>query len=180
MNKMIAIRRMQDPEIERIAEIDRSEHITKNYIYKNGSLEPRDVDVRALPWSTDGRGEHSVRARIEEWRPLLDDGGLMFGAFDDEALVGFVIYCPNLSKDTAQLEALHVSKNYRGQGRGAQLTDKVTQLARADGAKKLYVSSTPTVPTVHFYMGQGFDLTQEINRRLYELEPDDIHMIKTL
>ncbi len=161
---------MQNSEIERIAEIDRSEHITKNYVNENGSLVLKDVDWRA---------EHSVQAHIEEWRPLLDSG-VMFGAFDDDALVGFVIYRPNLSQDTAQLAVLHVSANYRSQGIGALLTDKVAQLARADGAKKLYVSATPTAATVHFYMGQGFDLTQEINRQLYELEPDDIHMIKIL
>ncbi len=171
---------MQNPEIERIAEIDRSEHITKIYINNDGSLEARDVDVQAPPWSTDGRDEHSVQARIEEWRPLLDDGSAMFGAFDDGNLAGVVIYRPNLSKDTAQLAALYVSKSYRGRGIGALLTDKTAQLARADGARKLYVSATPTAPTVHFYMGQGFDLTEEINQQLYELEPDDIHMIKTL
>ena len=170
---------MRNSEIERIAEIDRSEHVTKTYVNENGSLEPKDVDWRIPPWSTDGQHEHSVRTRIEEWRPLLDHG-VMFGAFDDKALVGFVIYRPNLSQDTAQLAVLYVSNNYRSQGIGALLTDKATELARADGAKKLYVSSTPTAPTVHFYMGQGFDLTQEINRQLYELEPDDIHMIKTL
>ncbi len=167
---MITIRRMRNSEIERISEIDRSEHITKNYIHKNGSLAPQDVDLQA---------EHSVEAHIEEWRPLLDHG-VMFGAFDDEALTGFVIYRPNLSEDTAQLAALYISANYRSQGIGASLTDRVTQLARADGAKKLYVSATPTAPTVHFYMGQGFALTQEINKQLYELEPYDIHMIRSL
>ncbi len=177
---MIAIRRMQNPEIERIAEIDRSEHITKTYVNNDGSLEARDVDWQVPPWSRDGQHEHSIRARIEEWRPLLEGGCAMFGAFDDGNLVGFVIYCPNLSKDTAQLAALYVSKNYRKQGVGALLTDKVKQLAKADGAKKLYVSATPTAPTVHFYMDQGFELTREINQWLYELEPDDIHMIKIL
>lgn len=171
---------MQNSEIERIAEIDRSEHITKNYIYQDGSLVLEDVDLHALPWSTDGEGEHSVRARIEEWLPLLDDGGMMFGAFDDDLLTGFVIYRPNLAKDTAQLAALYVSKNYRSQGIGALLTDEAIKLARADGAKKLYVSATPTASTVHFYMGQGFELAKELNRRIYELEPEDIHMIKNL
>lgn len=176
---MIAIRRMQNSEIERIAEIDRSEHITKNYINEDGSLVPKDVDLHVPTWSTDGQHEHSVRTRIEEWREFLDFG-VMFGAFDDEALVGFVIYRPNLSQDTAQLAALYVSRSYRSRGIGALLTDKVIELARADGAKKLYVSATPTAPTVHFYMGQGFDLTQEVNQRLFELEPYDIHMIKIL
>ncbi|RJP20016.1 MAG: GNAT family N-acetyltransferase [Candidatus Abyssobacteria bacterium SURF_5] len=177
---MIIIRHMRNSEIERIAEVDRSEYITKNYINDNGSLETRDVDWHVPPWSADGEGVHSVRAKIEEWRPLLDDGGAMFGAFDEEHLVGFGIYRPNLSENTAQLAALYVSNGYRNQGIGALLAGEVAQQARADGARKLYVSATPTVSTVHFYMGQGFALTRKINRRLFDLEPRDIHVIKNL
>jgi ribosomal protein S18 acetylase RimI-like enzyme len=117
---------------------------------------------------------------IEECQAPLDRGGSMFGAFDNEALVAFVIYNQNLSQGMAQLAMLYVSRSYRSRGIGALLTEKATQLAKADGANKIYVSATPTAATVHFYMGQGFELTREINQRLYELEPDDIHMIKSL
>lgn len=178
--KMRTIRRMRNSEIERITEIDRSEHITKTCVNNDGMLEPRDIDLHVPRWSKDGQGEHSVRAKINEWQPLLEGGGAMFGAFDDGLLVGFIIYRPNLSEDTAQLAALYVSKDFRRQGIGALLTDKTTRLARVDGARKLYVSATPTAGTVHFYMAQGFELTREINPRLYELEPHDIHMIKNL
>jgi GNAT superfamily N-acetyltransferase len=104
----------------------------------------------------------------------------MFGAFDGEALIGFALYRPNLSHKTAQLGELYVSKDYRGKGIGVLLLDKVVELARSDGAANLYVSSTPTTATVDFYMSNGFDLTKEINQRLYELEPKDIHMTKSL
>jgi len=172
---MIAIRRMQNPEIERIAELDRSEHVRKIYVIRDGSLIQKDVDWHIPRWS-----QHMVQAKIEAWRPMLAQGSSMFGAFDGKALIGFSIYRPNLSQDTAQLGELYVSKDYRGQGIGALLLDKVVELARADGASKLYVSSTPTTATADFYMSNGFDLTKEINQYLYELEPEDIHMIKIL
>ena len=177
---MIRMRRMQNSEIERIAEIDRSEHVTKAYACKDGSLEPRDVDWQIPRWSTQGDHDHTVQARVDESRLVLDRGGVLLGAFDGETLVGFAIYRPNLSEDTAQFAMLHISNGYRRQGIGSLFTSEVIKLAKADGAKKLYVSSSPSASTVHFYMNHGFELAQEVNPELYELEPEDIHMTKIL
>jgi ribosomal protein S18 acetylase RimI-like enzyme len=177
---MITMRRMQNSEIERIAEIDRSEHVTKAYVYKDGSLEPKEVDWQIPQWSMEGDHDHTIQAIIDASRLALDRGGVLMGAFNIDLLVGFAIYLPNLSKDTAQLAMLHISNGYRRQGTGSLFTNEVTELANADGAKKLYVSSSPSVSTVHFYMKHGFELAQEVNPELYELEPEDIHMTKIL
>ena len=171
---------MQNSEIVRIAEIDRSEHVTKAYICKDGSLELKDVDWEIPRWTMEGDHDHTVQARIDESRPILDRGGVLMGAFDGEMLVGFSIYRPDLSEDTAQLAMLHISNDYRRQGIGSLFTNEVIELARADGAKKLYVSSSPTTSTVHFYLSHGFELAEEVNPELYELEPEDIHMTKIL
>ena len=177
---MITMRRMQNSEIERIAEIDRTERVPKAYVYKDGSLEPRDVDWEIPRWSMEGDGDHTVQAIINESRRVLDRDGVLLGAFKADLLVGFAIYRPNLSQDTAQLAALHISDGCRGQGIGSLFTSEVIELAKADGAKKLYVSSSPPASTVHFCMNHGFELAQEVNPELYELEPEDIHMIKFL
>jgi hypothetical protein len=50
------------------------------------------------------------------------------------------------------------------------------RLARADGARRLYVSATPTRATVDFYLRQGFEPLVVPNEKLFALEPDDIHM----
>jgi ribosomal protein S18 acetylase RimI-like enzyme len=168
---MIAVRRMQIAELERIVEIDRSEHVKKIYVNKDGTLIRKDVDWNISRWPP---------PEMALWRPMLAAGSTLFGAFDGNTLVGFSIYRPDLSQDTAQLAALYVSRDYRGQKIGASLVDTVAETARADVAKKLYVSSTPTTATVDFYMSKGFALTKEINEHLYELEPEDIHMIKNL
>ena len=177
---MITIRRMQNSEIGRISEVDRTQHVTKAYVSKDGSLEPKDVDWKIQPWSTEGQHEHSIRAYIEGSQLILDCGGVLFGAFDGETLVGFAIYRPNLSHNTAQLAYLYASNNYRNQGIGSMLTERVISLAKENGAKRLYVSATPSAPTVDFYRSHGFEVTREINQQLYELEPEDIHMDKPL
>jgi len=177
---MILVRRMENSDIARIGEVDRSEHVTQGYVLRNGALELEDVDWRVPPWFTDGRPEHSVQAKIAKWKPILERGEVMFGAFDEDRLVGFAIHRPNLSEDTAELAVLHVSAGYRRQGIGTALTREVVRLARADGAKRLYVSAAPSRPTVDFYRRQGFHLADEVNQQLYELEPEDIHMTRDL
>ena len=61
-------------------------------------------------------------------------------------------------------------------GVGKTLVGLVIQKAREIGVKKLYVSATPSQNTVEFYLKRGFKLAQEVNQKLLELEPEDIHM----
>jgi GNAT superfamily N-acetyltransferase len=171
---------MPQSELVRIGEIDRSEHVTREYSYLRGSLEPRDVDVRVSPWARTGDHEHSVQGKINAWQPILEQGGILIGAFDGDSLVGIAIYRPRISEGMANLSVLHVSRSYRRRGIGSLLGEEVARLARADGARHLYVSATPSVPTVDFYRRHGFEPTDEPNEALFALEPLDIHMIRQL
>jgi GNAT superfamily N-acetyltransferase len=171
---------MAHAELDRIGEIDRSEHVTRVYSYVRGALEARDVDEAVPTWSPTGDHEHSVRAHIRAWRPILDLGGTLIGAFDGDRLAGVAIYRPRLSEGVANLAVLHVSRRHRGTGVGSRLVDEVARLARADGARRLYVSATPTARTVEFYRRHGFEPTDEPNEAMFALEPLDIHMIREL
>jgi len=177
---MLSIRRMPIDEIDRVREIDRSEHVTQAYMSENGTLELRQVDWRIPPWSADDSSGHSVPAKVATWRPVLENGGTMLGAFDGDKLAGLAIYRPHLTEGTAVLAVLYVTCSHRRQGVGSALVDEVVRLARADGAARLYVSASPSEPTVGFYMSRGFRPTDEPSPELYELEPEDIHMIMDL
>ncbi len=177
---MTRIQKMGHSELRRIGEIDRSEEISQDYVCQDGSLHLKDVHWSVPRWSQDGHGEHSVPGKIAAWRPWLEEGGTMFGAFDGEALVAFAIYRPHLSASMAQFAVLHVSRPYRRKGLGTALTEKVIELARSDGATQLYVSAAPTRGTVEFYQSLGFRPTRESNQELLELEPEDIHMTMEL
>ena len=80
----------------------------------------------------------------------------------------------------ANLSALFVSRKHRRKGIASLLTEEVSRLARADCARRLYVSATPSRPTVEFYRSHKFKPTDEPNEKLFALEPDDIHMILEL
>lgn len=84
------------------------------------------------------------------------------------------------NKDQLNLTGLWVSKQYRKMGIGKALVELVKNKAREMGARKLYVSATPSQNTVKFYMNRGFRLAKEINEKLFELEPEDIHMTFSL
>jgi GNAT superfamily N-acetyltransferase len=171
---------MEGSEIGRIAEIDRSERITRLYTQKGDSLDSREVDIRVPPWSSAGDNPHSVRRKINSWQAIVDGGGVPFGAFDHEALVGFAVFQPDLAPGMANFAVLHVSRSHRRQGVGARLAQEVIRLARLHGATELYVSATPSAPTVKFYGTLGFEPTAEPHADLLREEPDDIHMILKL
>lgn len=177
---MITVRPLPATALERIGEIDRSEHVTEEVVHRDGRLRVRAVDIRVPPWSPDGDPEHSVPGRIAAWRPLLARGGTLLGALDADTLVGFAIYRPHLADGLANLAVLHVSRPHRRQGVASRLVDEVVRLARADGARRLYVSATPSGSTVAFYRRHGFAPTDQPDAGLHALEPDDIHMIREL
>jgi hypothetical protein len=102
---VITIHHMAASELDRIGEIDRSEHVTQAYVYRGGSLERRAVDLKVPTWSRSGDDEHSVQSRVNAWKPILDRGGTLVGAFDAEILVGFAIYQPHLAAGMANLLA---------------------------------------------------------------------------
>lgn len=175
----IVIKELPASELGRIIDIDRSEHVTVLYRTLGGELVPEQVDLAVPDWYAKG-GEYSVQTKIQQWGPILRQGGVLLGALDGDRLAGFAILRYRLDEGTAQLAVLHVSRPYRRQGIASQLTDEVCRLARADGARSLYVSATPTNSAVGFYTNLGFTLVDQPHPELFALEPDDIHMIKAI
>ena len=53
---------------------------------------------------------------------------------------------------------------------------KVLEKAKELGAKKLYISATPSENTVNYYSRLGCALATEIDSELFALEPEDIHL----
>ncbi|MFX0114488.1 MAG: GNAT family N-acetyltransferase [Candidatus Hodarchaeota archaeon] len=161
-------------ELKRVAELDRREKIEAVYYYRDGCL-----DLVSEHWGVPEWSSREKQQKINSLHELHDRGGTIIGAFDESRVVG-VIALDNKyigrSNDQLNLPGLWVSKEYRKRGVGKTLVELVMQKAREIGAKRLYVSATPSENTVNFYLKRGFRLAHEINQRLFELEPEDIHM----
>jgi GNAT superfamily N-acetyltransferase len=176
----ITYRPLLPEDLARLGDIDRTERIDTLYVQRGDQLEERAGDWSAAAWSTDGEGEHSVAHQRAECERYLAAGALAMGAFAEEKLVGIGIVKPHLRPGIAQFAFLYVSDGYRGCGIGGRLSDELDRLAREQGDTSMVVSATPSLNTVRFYRGRGFAPTSHPLPELYELEPDDVHMRKSL
>ena len=75
---------------------------------------------------------------------------------------------------------MYVTRNFRRKGIGKQLMNELSKEAINRGAKFLYISSAETESAVNFYKNFGSKLTDEIDQEPFDLEPNDIHMLKRL
>jgi predicted N-acetyltransferase YhbS len=168
------IRLLQREEIPAIWQIDRREIVENTYSLEGGKLvlKPDYFDIGGWP-----PGE------AELYTPILldcyDRGGTFWGAFEDDLLIGVAILDSKLigtQRDTLQLKFLHVSRDYRKRGIASALFRLAVEKAKALGARKLYISATPSESTINYYTRLGCVLATEIDPELFALEPEDIHL----
>lgn len=168
------IRSLQREEIPRIWQTDRREMIENIYYLEDGKLvlKPEHYDIQGWP-----PGEAEI------YTPLLvdcfDRGGTFYGAFENSQIIGGAILESKFigpQKDILQLKFLHVSRDCRKQGIGGILFNMAVEKANALGAKRLYISATPSEHTVNYYSRLGCVLATEIDPELFALEPEDIHL----
>jgi len=172
------IKRLAKTHLNRLNEIDRTERIRILFTYKEGELEEERVAYKVPPWS-----DEKVHSLIDLVRPELDKGGVLFGALDGEKLAGVAVLGnrPICGDDgMLQFVLLHVSEGCRRMGVATKLAGKVIKTAKERGAKRLYISATPSDSALGFYFSLGAKLAPKVDKELYELEPEDIHLVLDL
>ena len=174
----IIFRWMEANEVNKIKSIDRSERIRTGYRFADGKLQQMQVNWDSPTWGLEGEGQYTVAAEIRFCQSHLERNGRMYGAFDNGRLVGIGIIQHDIAPGTAQLAYLHVSNGFRKQGIGGKMTEALFAEAKKGGAERIYVSAVPSGSAVGFYLSQGFNPTDKPIAELFELEPEDIHMIK--
>lgn len=109
----------------------------------------------------------------------VNTGGLVFAAFKDESLAGFVSVENILfgaEKEYLQLSCIHVTFEGRGRGVGRGLFELAADSARKMGAKKLYISAHSSEESQAFYKKLGCVEAAEYNERLVAEEPCDCQL----
>ena len=172
--RAITIRRLSENDLRLAQGIDVSEDGQSLVRYINGELtaEPRE-------WHRPAWDAPQWEDKITEWAQVLK-WDVVIGAFDGATLIGMASLRYRLTETVAQLVSLHVSRAYRRHGVATRLVHELMRLARESDARELYVSATSSASAVGFYTRQGFAPTARVDRRLYDLEPADIHMTLTL
>jgi predicted N-acetyltransferase YhbS len=171
---MMESRTLARDEIKDIWQIDRSESIEAVYYLVGGKpiLRPEHFDAKGWP-----PGE------AEKYTPILeacyDRHGWFYGLFDSQKLIGVAVLDSRFigkGKDQLQLKFLHVSNRYRDKGLGKLLFNAAAAEALKRGAKRLYISATPSEHTINFYLRLRCTIAAKPDPELYELEPEDIHL----
>lgn len=168
------IRILQREEIPLIWQIDRREIIENIFQLQQGRLVlvPNYFDIEGWP---PGEAEHYTPILLD----CYDRGGMFWAAFEEQELMGRAILenrCIGVNQDTLQLKFLHVSRDHRRHGLGTELFSMAVERAKMLGAKKLYISASPSENTISYYLRLGCVPTTEIDPDLFALEPDDIHL----
>jgi GNAT superfamily N-acetyltransferase len=131
------------------------------------------------PYIEDWNDDFRYELITEDFPQAIKSGGALFGAYDDDNLIGFFALDGNLigsEKQYAWLVYCHVSADYRHHGIGRELFSLVAEAARELGAKKMYISANSSEESQAFYRAVGCVHAEEINPELFELEPYDVHM----
>ncbi|MFR2188835.1 MAG: GNAT family N-acetyltransferase [Blautia sp.] len=119
---------------------------------------------------------------VEEWskedyefllaclQDTIREGGVVFGAFEGNAVKGFASVSGNplgYAGTYRDLTSLHVSRDMRGRGIGTRLFHLAAGWALAMGGQKLYIAANPAIESQFFYRALGCTDAQE---------PDEEHM----
>lgn len=173
-NGRLEFRELARAEIDLVWTIDRREHITSFYRVVDGGLQLEAHEVDVPGWPPDD---------VSKTTPLLhqmfDRGARFFAAFDGEQLAGASVLdtLPRGERgDLLQLEFMQVGRDYRGRGLGSRLFEQARGAARELGARRLYISATPSENTIRFYQGRGATVLAVPDPELFALEPEDIHL----
>lgn len=171
-------RLLEKSELKLLSDIDRRETVKEVYYYKNNELILENEPEIIQGWNLKELNEY-----INRLNDIYDRKGTIYGAFDNEKIVGLVALDSKFigsKKDQLKFDMLYISCDYRKKGIGKNLVKLVSEKAKELGAKSLYISATPFKNTVDFYFAIGAEVTTEVNKELFDLEPYDIHMVLEL
>ena len=151
-------------------DFNRDQEVKKCWRRENGEWILKDV-VFTEKWNA-----ANYRFLTECLRNTVTSGGAVYGAFDQEKLLGFAslenVFLGS-QKQYLQLSSIHVSCEYRGGGIGKKLFQLIAAKACRIGAKKLYISAHSAEETQAFYQALGCVDAREIQLDLAAGEPCD-------
>ena len=172
------VQRLPPDGLLRFAEVDRSEEVHVHYRQLGEQLVEETVAQSVPDFFREG-DHHSISELLETWQPVVDAGGVLLGAFDEDRLAGLALLGTELAPGVFQVALLFVSRPYRRRGVASALMDEMDDVAHGLGARALYVSAVPSGAAVRFYLSRGFRPTQPLPEP-FAKEPEDIHMLLPL
>lgn len=169
----VNFRTLQQHELAQIWQINRQETITGIYKLVDGQLVLDRQQFHVSGWPPS-----EMAANTQRFQQYFAQGATFLGAFEEGRLLGIAILKHDFfgdPPDQLQFYFFHVSHEARGRGIGKALFAQIAARAKALGARRLYISATPSEHTVQFYLRQGCTVMAEPDPALFADEPEDIH-----
>ena len=177
------ILRMRVDDIARIGDVNRRETIAAEYLGKR-SPDGKSFEVRIrqkpLPERVPEWGQHGTKRRIQAWKPRLEQGGAMFGAFIEGWMVGFAIVGPREADASAELVALLVDRDHRRSGIGSNLLLEAETHASEHEVQSIFVRSSNSVSSVEFFLNWGYEIVDIVEKRISKTMRCDVMLAKKL
>ena len=153
---------------------NRYQEIKRCYRYENGNWIIKD-NVYVEDWDKNRKDHKTVKFK----NILNNNSGYIFGAFDNNALIGYAVLFNKIFGSIGQyiqLFSLQISFGYRNKVIGKKLFRLCTEKAKNIGLNKIYISANSSEETIKFYLGIGCKDAMEINKEQAEEEPFDRQM----
>ena len=171
---MLSYREMNISEAERISEIDAAYYIRNAWRMNRTTGE---YELAEINW-TDESLPNGFEWHLDHFTKTIQ-GGKAFGCFDDDTLVGYATIDSRVFGQKGRyvlLDQLFVSKHYRNNGIGKTLVALCAEQAGLFGADKIYLCAGSSEDTIAFYKKLGCKAAAEIDKKLFEEDPNDIQL----
>lgn len=122
---------------------------------------------------------NKLRNIAQEILNAIDNNCIVYGAFHEEELIGFMSLSNSFfgsNNQYVEVVMLQVSYPFRRYGIGRKMFEAVCKEAKAAGAKRLYISAHSSKESQAFYRRIGCIEAVEINKSIADNEPFDIQM----
>lgn len=166
---------LQENEINR--ELFR-DFIRRQVVTKCWRKEKGEWVIKDAPFIDDWT-EQDYQVLIECLKGTAASGGLVYGAFYEGRLKGFIAVLPEIfggENKYIDLAAIHVSQDVRGTGIGTVLFKEAKRWAKEKGAEKLYISAHSAVESQAFYKRMGCVEAAWYKKEHVEEEPFDCQL----
>jgi N-acetylglutamate synthase-like GNAT family acetyltransferase len=152
---------------------DRYQEVKKCYRNENGKWIVKKIEY------IENWNKNEIENVIKEFIETIKNNGCIFGAYENNKLIGFAALLNKKfgsNNQYIQLGHMHVSFGYRNKGIGKKLFELCIKKTKEIGAEKIYISANTSEDTQRFYLSIGCIDAEEINKELAENEPYDRQM----
>lgn len=170
----ILYRKLTIEECEGIKQINASQYINQAWREINGHRQLIEINYQDSDWP------NGYEYHYSNLKNTILNNGVAFGAFESNCkLLGFATINSDFFGEKFNyvlLDQLFITLEHRNKSIGKKLFMLCVDVAREWKADKIYICAGSAEETIAFYFAIGCKESSEINKELYESDPNDYQL----